>query len=546
MNCRTLTTSLLVSLAAATAATAQPPISVAPSEIARRMGTPYYSGAILPTPRDVRYGDEDVELVDGPAGRWTYHADLVGAGRARELVSRLLARRIAAYADQFPALKALPSGGGVPVVFAVARGDRSETLPAGGYTLKIGPEGIVCLGVDEAGVTSGLASLLQLFTVREGKLVARCATVRDWPAFHTRYTSEYHLPGQDFFDWMMTYKINGFAACYPAMRWEGLGDAQRESLRAIGRYIEAYRTMKFLVQFHIGGRGGCRPVDCGSDADVARLLATIEETLALSRASHVMICYDDVTPELQPNERGRWQRPAQAHGYVVERVHEAVRARQPDAVVSFCSPYYQGRHHPRWRETNPGLADALAYMADLKAWKNRDVRIVWTGPVTESRSIVQEDIDHYLDLVGRDRKLFYWDNTWHYHQPLRNFHAQYLKGFVEHCADRTSYVNINGTQPIGRFFSVTANDYYWNPDAFDPGHSRRHAVAQFMGPRAVAAAEALYGVRGDDYFVFFERGVDLEVLGKAVADLEGASLDPELPSHCRAVYEGIVKDRAKN
>ena len=535
--------STIILLAWATATVAQPPLTKAPSEIARRMGSPYYSGAILPTPRQVEYLDRDVELIDGPRGQWKCRLDIADTVRAQGLASRLLNRRISAYVNQFPALGEVPAQAAIPFVFTLADDGRTSGLPPKGYILEITPERIECAGSDEAGLINGLASLLQLLHVRDGKLVARCATVRDWPTFTTRYTSEYHLPGPDFLDWMMTAKINGFAACYPGMRWEGNSPAKRQGLTTIGNYIEAYGTLDFLVQFHIGGRGGCRPVDCGSQADVKRLLATIQETLELSHAGHVMICYDDVVAELQPNEKGRWERPAQAHGNLMQRVYDAVKGHDPNAIVSFCSPHYQGRHHRRWRDTNPDLQDALAYMADLKAWKNREIRIVWTGPVTESRKIVQEDIDHYLGLVGADRKLFYWDNTWHYHQPLRNFHARYLPGFVKYCADSTSYVNINGTRPIGRFFSVTANDYYWNPEAFDPERSRRHAVAQFMGPQAVAAAELLYKIRGDNYFVFFSRDVDLEALERAVAGIEAVSLDGELAKHCRAVYEGIVKRR---
>ncbi len=539
---RLLAASLLVCWVSA--AVAQPPVIDAPSPIARQMGAPYYSGAILPTPRHVEYGADDAQLIDGPGKQWNCRINLTETGRARDLATRLLSRRITAYTDQFPGLKQTTNENAVPIEFALVRDSSTQDSPPQGYLLEIGPRRIRCVGRDEAGVLNGLASLLQLIHVRDGKLVARCASVRDWPTFTTRYTSEYHLPGTDFFDWMMTYKINGFAACYPGMRWEGLDEAQRKVLRTIGRYCDAYRTMSFMVQFHIGGRGGCRPVDCGNDTDVTRLLATIGETLDLSHASHVMICYDDVTPELQPKETSRWQRPAQAHGYVMQRVYDAVKSHNPEAVVSFCSPYYQGRHHRRWRDTNPNLKDALQYMADLKAWKNRDIRIVWTGPVTESRSIVQDDIDHYLGLVGADRKLFYWDNTWHYHQPLRNFHARYLAGFVRYCADRTSYVNINGTSPTGRFFSVTANDYYWNPESFDATRSWQHAVAQFMGPQAMSAAEAFYKIRGDDYFVFFKRDVDLAALGDVIAAIERTSLDAPLAAQCRDVYNRILKDRA--
>ncbi len=521
------------------------------------MGPPYYSGEIIPTPRDAAYRDDVLQIADGPGGKWRCVVEFAIADGPRELLQRLLSKRLEGYTKQFPALAGTQPQGEARVLFGLANdesvagelvrlglAERAAELPAQGYLLDIRPDGVVCAGVDEPGVVNGLASLLQLIHVRDGKLVARCATIHDWPTFQIRYTSEYWLPGEAFFDWMMLYKINGFAACYPGMRWEGLTDAKRKGLRRIGEYIDKYGTMNFLVEFHIGGRGG-RAVDCGNEDDIKLLLATIEETMELSHPQHVMICYDDVTPELQPEEKEQFERPAQAHGALMERVYEHVKSIDPDTVVSFCSPNYQGRRHPRWRDTNPRLKETLQYMRDLKAWENRDIRIVWTGPVTESRSIVQEDIDHYLRLIGEDRKLFYWDNTWHYHQPMRNFHAKYLEGFEGYCADSTSYINVNGVQPIGRFFAATANDYYWGPEGFDSVRARRHAVAQFMGPDALGPAEAFYKLRGDDYFVFFSRDVDLDELKTALTSLTDAGLDEGLNKMCWAVYNGIVKGRTK-
>ncbi|MBN2307652.1 MAG: beta-N-acetylglucosaminidase domain-containing protein [Candidatus Hydrogenedentes bacterium] len=548
---------VLVALAAVAAGQEALPTGVD----AGALGRPYYSGAILPTPRQAEYGDDSVDLADGPGGAWGCRIAVEYDGPARDLLIRLLSQRLGQYTGQFPELAGIPfdsaAPDALPVVFALVDDRRARpflrryglrkaarALEPEGYLLEIRPDGVFCGGRDNAGLVNGLASFLQLVHVRDGRLAARCASVRDWPTFLIRYTSEYHLPGEDFFDWMMLNKINGFGACYPGMRWEGLSDDKRAGLEAIGRYIRAYETMHFMVQFHIGGRGG-RAVDCGNPDDVGRLLDTIAETMRLCPTQHVMVCYDDVTPELQPQERGKFERPAQAHGWVMERVYEAVKAIDSDTVVSFCSPHYQGRDHRRWRESNPRLPETLEYMEDLHAWPNADIRIVWTGPVTESRSIDLRDIEHYRGLIGENKQLVYWDNTWHYHQPLRNFHAQYLDGFVEYCADRTSYINVNGVGPIGRFFAVTANDYYWNPEGLDAGRTRRLAVAQFMGPRAVPAAEAFYALRGNDYNVFFTRDVDLDALKSVLSELERTSIDPELPQYCWDVYEGIVKKRAE-
>ncbi|MCP4639103.1 MAG: hypothetical protein GY851_01650 [bacterium] len=541
-------------LIACAAHAAEPVSDWLPSPVGQAMGKPYYSGEILPTPKHADYGDGALTLLDGPSAVSRCALDVAYDGPARALLLRLLHGRIDAYTGHFPALKnADPSADAMPVLFALGGAEEAAgplrhrgltkaaaELPEQGYVLHIDDDGVLCVGADNAGVMNGMASFLQLMHVRDEKLVVRHATIRDWPTFAVRYVSEYHIPGDDFFDWMMLYKINGFATSYRALKRDGLTDADRANLQRIGDYVRTYGTMHYMAQFHIGGRGG-RILDCGSVADVDMLLNTIAETMTLAQPQHVMICYDDILPELQPEAAKQFERPAQAHGAVMQRVYRAVKALDPDTVVSFCSPWYQGRGHRKWRENATHREDMLAYLADIRTWPTDDIRIVWTGPVTESRSVTMKDFDHYRSHVGLNHELFYWDNTWHYHQPLRNFHARYLDGFVDYCAERTSYVNINATSPIARFFAVTANDYYWNPDGFDVVRARQHAVAQFMGATAVPAAEAFYVLRGEDYNVFFTAKVDLTDLKDVFARLEETSIDQQLPQYCWKVYESIVK-----
>ncbi len=527
--------------------------------IAKAMGAPYYSGAVIPRPREAEYGDEVVVLADGMGLRTLYRLDFEYQGPARKLAMRLLAARLQSYTEQFAGAWKAGGGGALPITAGLVTDDgvssalrrlklkrQAKGLPAQGYVLHIGPEEILCAGKDNTGVLNAVASLIQLMHVKDGKLVAPHARIVDWPTFEVRYTAEYWLPGTEFFDWMMLQKINGFGACYRAMSWGGLTDEVREGLRRIGEYTRGHQTMHFMVQFHVGGRGKQhRVIDCGDPAQVERLIQTIRETISLTPVQHLMICYDDVKPEFQPKEKGRFAHPAEAHGVLMDTVYRVVKDMSPDTVVSFCSPNYQGLQHRRWRKTNPELPNVLEYMKYLRAWKNREVRIVWTGPVTESRWIKQKDLDLYYEQVSPGRKLMYWDNTWHYHQPLRNFHAQYLDGFVDHCSDRTSYINVNGVGVTGRFFATSANDYYWHPEGFDSKAARRQAVAQFMGPAAVPAAEAFYELRGEDYNVFFSRDVDLAAFDKVLRDLAAVSLNDPFDEACRSVYDRVAKKRAE-
>ena len=547
--------------AAATGHGLDPSVDMTPmSNVAINMGPPYYSGAVLPAPKHVEYQDKAVVLANGPAGQWRCYPDISIDGPARTLMERLLFGKFEAYAAQFPKLdNTIPGNAKLRLTFTTAVNWRTRKdllrfgalggaadLPPQGYLLEVSPAGVLCIGADNAGLVNGLASFLQLVHVRNSQLVARCVSIRDWPIFQVRYVSEYHLPGNEFFDWMMRYKINGFAASYRAMQWEGLTSSLRSDLRRTGEYIEQYDTMHFMAQFHVGGRGEGKGsvIDCGNAADVARLLATITETIQLAHAEHIMICYDDVVPVLQPMAAQKWKHPVQAHGALMDEVYRHVKRISPDTAVSFCSPYYQGRRHKRWRAGDPALPEMLEYLAGLRGWDNSRVQIVWTGSATESRSITREDVAHYRYYIGKQRELFYWDNTWHYHQPLSNFHARYFNGFVDDCAGRSSYVNINATLPIGRFFAITANDYYWNPSGHDAIRARDHATAQVMGPQAVPAARDFFKLRGDDYLVNFAARVELDALKQVLTRIEHTSLDPGIAQYCWSTYRTIAKKRA--
>jgi len=529
------------------------------SDIVRTMGPPYLTGTILPRPKRVDYRDDTFVLLDGPALIECCESMFEYFGPERSLLLRLFDKRLESYRRQFEGAWRTPDKSQrIPLLFTLVDDPSAKylldryglkeaagSLETQGYLLEVRAEGLLCVGKDGAGLVNGLASFLQILNIRKGNLVIRGASVVDAPSFTTRYTAEYSLGSVEFFDWMVLYKLNGFATCYSAMNWTGLSDGHKAALKAIKEYTTDAPYMSYMVQFHVGGRGQTkRVVDCGDPKDVELLLETIAEALSLSGARHIMLCYDDVPARLQPKEKGRFERPAQAHGSLVDRVYQHIHKINPAVILSFCTPYYQGLKHRRWQPDSPVRQEAVQYLQDTRAW-NPNVRIVWTGPVTESRQITDEDIDAYRALIGKDRPLFYWDNTWHYHQPLRDFHASYPRGFVHQCADRTSYINVNGTTPIGRFFSASAADYYWNPDGFDPQRSRLEVVAQFMGPDAVPVADRFYRFRGDGYSYHFIRLADLSAFRTILTDLELASYDPVIPQACWDYYRNMARVQGK-
>ncbi|MEA3365330.1 MAG: glycoside hydrolase family 20 zincin-like fold domain-containing protein [Candidatus Hydrogenedentes bacterium] len=530
------------------------------AEIARNMGPPFYSRAILPTPREVEYGSDNTVLVDGLARIDHCDVSFPEDAAVRELVERLWKQRLDRYREQFEGTGWAAAEILKPIAFRMASQEaedlpgldpalarRIPVLPPQGYVLQIDKGGAIGIGKDRAGVVNAFASLLQLVHVDGSRLVVQQARIIDWPTFTIRYTSEYRLLGPDYFDWLMLYKINGFAASYRVFDWRGPTDEQREQLKAIGEYIERYGTLHFLAELHLSGRAqGEVVMDSRNPEHRDQLFQTIRTLLEVGKARHIWICYDDSRPELQPMEiDAGFESPAAAHAALFEEIHAFATDIRPEVTVGWVPVPYQGRVHRRWRRNSKYRDYDIAYLEAIRNWSFTEAPIVWTGPVTESRSITLEDIEDYYGRIGPGKRLSYWDNTWHYHQPLRNFHAKYPDRFVEHCAEAASYINVNCATPIGRFFTATANDYYWNPNAFDSKRCRRHAVAQFMGPEAIEPAERFYELRGEDYWVFFAAKVDLEAFAQVLEDLESASWDPAIPKTTWSSLDSAAKAQDK-
>ena len=527
-------------------------------QIMKKIGQPFYSGEVLPKPQIYKYRENNTTIVDGEKLLDCYDIIFKCSFPSVKLAEILLNKRISAFRSAFKDARwtVAPKSAIIPIIFAKNNtaaavsalklcGNKNTKLKlkAQGYMLTIKPKAIVCIAADNCGLINGMASLIQLMHVRNSKLVVRCANITDWPVFKYRYVSEYHFPSVKFFQWLTTYKINGFTSAYFAISWTEISAKNITGLSRLKTFMDKYKTLYYMAQIHIGGRRHFKKMDCGNEKQIQKLLGVIEKLIKKYGAKHIMLCNDDVLSELTlPEEKRRFKTPGEAHGYVVDRAYKHIKKINPKVELSFVTTYYRGRRWRNWRKNNPKYNDSMAYMADVRKW-NPNVAIVWTGPTTESRSIKIEDIKHYKNLIGKDRPLLYYDNTWNYHQPLRNFHAKYMSNFVELCMNKIAYINIKASQPLGRFFIGTVSDYYWNPNGFDAAWSRDQAVVQFMGAKALPATKEFYKLRGEDYYVRFKKKVNLEKFKKVLENLEKTSLDKGIVKYCWRSYKNIVNTR---
>ena len=151
--------------------------------LTRKLGQPFYSGQILPTPKNAEYGDDTVPLADGRAGLIQYSTTFEYSGPTRPLLERLFEKRVRAYGRLFGEKPLAPDKDtSVRILFALASNGNASVLPdryglrakaatlqPQGYLLDIRPDSILCVGKDKQGLVNALASLLQLMHVKEDR-----------------------------------------------------------------------------------------------------------------------------------------------------------------------------------------------------------------------------------------------------------------------------------------------------------------------------------------------------------------------------------------
>lgn len=468
----------------------------------------------------------------------------IEAGKNTTLITRMFFERISELSQNYPVSETVGKSG-LPVVFMfdysypeVLGPDAYKNYAEQGYRLTISPDGIFCRAMSSAGLVNGMASLIQLLYSDGRAVLAESCEIIDRPVFRDRYVSEYFFPNESFFDWMMKNKLNGFASSYRALKWERLGENDLAGLRRVGEYIRTNGTLKYMVQLHLGGRGG-KILDAGNRHDRSVLLENIKKILEISSASHIMIAYDDIVPVLQPMEKAMFDSPAEAHISIVEEVYEVVKSLKPNVVVSFCTPYYRGLQHHSWRNLKINN-EGKKYLRAVKEKLRAEIPIVWTGPLTESKKITIKDVEVYKSLIGADKELFYWDNTWHYYQPLRSFHSDYFDGFENYTYNAGALLFINAMTPIGKFFASTASNYYWNPDAFNPVTTRKAAVGQYMGYDAIDISEEFFSIRGAGTWDSFIQKGKLGEAYNIMERLRRVSASKEIPEYCLSYIKNAM------
>jgi hyaluronoglucosaminidase len=466
---------------------------------------PYYTGRIYPTPQQATYGETFIPLGNV--------AVLAGKDATQsEPLIKLLVDRITRYggkatpadvpADEHQASISL---GDTPVSRQV-KGVPEVPNREQGYVLATGEANgkpvAVLKGHDRLGFLWAISSFNQLVHRRDGKPVARAATVQDFPAalnrgylhgniggFSGQFTAEQSMLFNVSFKFNKPvykhlsfnyYTLKELASLGSKLLWRDK-NAQSDDCR---RNIE--RIGQLLTPLGIQWYGGFHPVIGpvetkwhGSPEDIETLLYYGRQVA--KAGGHFYVQLDDFRFPLHPYDQEHFKTAAKADAYILTELLKGLQKDFPKTRIMVCPPFYWGPTAPSDEWYGEPRDDYLLAMGQLPP----AVEVQWTGPKVTSNVVLKEHVDWITERIKR--KPVYWQNSWesphpnsaHYvTDPVRSWPEWYYDGFVSDVDCQT----YNGGPPGDMVLFATIADYFWNPKAYDAEASVAEAARKIAGP----------------------------------------------------------------
>ncbi len=484
--------------------------------------TGFYTGQVIPTPQKLSLAPEAWDL-----GRDGLQLLLPPqAGAAERIAAETVANRIRYLTGRAPAIRevtSLPSSGafialGLPG--SATTPDRPE-----GYVIRPRENGtargLVVVGRDAAGLTFAAQTVVQLFERQGSRLLLHPATVRDWPVYRLRSfkTGGAYDPGglaADMAAFAPFAKFNCYNICYTTLGADKWVNPPAEYRQFVTETTRAMRErgldcMPFVNPYYLWKEH----IETSDEGDLVKLFEACR-LAPDAGGTRVMLCLDDFASEpdwkgpklyhvRSKRDRERWGDDLAAVNLVmINDLARRLRAVHPECKLYVVPPYY-------WTPSGSYREDGEANLRRLGQGLDPSVTVVWTGPRVRSATITREQVEHYQGLLG-GRKTMLWDNTiYMHHNPphylLDTFHTKYADSFWDLT---TGEVHLNtGGGPIYQCGVLSAGDFLWNPQAFDPDKSLRNAIAALAGPEQVDALlafrDAFYAVY-DGYAAQFGKG----------------------------------------
>ncbi len=475
----------------------------------------YYTGAILPTPRQVTYGNPTplydtsrqrftirTELGDNPCKDAVFGADQIDFRLSRcERFIRFdrpdcgQAKLVKIYLGRLDDAHIMRAAAGLGV-------DLPTSLPPQGHFVRTVESSdairIIAAGADNKGVVYAAASIYQMIGFENDMLVLRTFNLTDWPDFLLRASSDYAPIDDDWLSRMAMNKMSMYATQHRAY-WKLVGPEEyaeppakgwsyEKRIRQMKAFIDSTDAIDLMILVHIYVSGG-RPVEeagpvfdiANEDniADLTRRLKWLYDNGVYSQ----MICVDDYTDSRDREyvcktkaEEEKFGNVGRAHGYLMRRLYEALAPDCPELKLSIVTAPYSTSHldGPITR------ASGIHYLNELADEMPDEVAVCWTGPKITGPDISRRQWREYAAFAP-GQPLYIWDNN-QSGEPIADYVVNYYNSIHKDSAWSLMYQNSHFIGwPSHIPAALSGNAYMWNVGSYDAASAHQEACGKAFG-----------------------------------------------------------------
>ncbi len=242
--------------------------------------------------------------------------------------------------------------------------------------------------------------------------------------------------------------------------------------------------------------------------------------------STLVLCTHDYLPQSFPGnyvlyaerDEDTYINLQEAHLELIRSLYSWSRARNPKVKLEFIPPWYSND------KLDLSRGQAEQYYRDLSSKLPDDLRIMWSGPARQSSGIDEADFYRFHELAGRELILLdnsmntipeiLEDTTILKHQPMKlrtfnlfdPFSVQFSAPFSLPEGTGKMLINSSLSSEIMKIRMVTAADFMWNSESYDPDMSIWKVLVSRFG---ISATRELYRFN-DAYFTVFASVIGLK------------------------------------
>lgn len=292
------------------------------------------------------------------------------------------------------------------------------------------------------------------------------ADIIDFPVFPTRGVFEGGYGAWDvegrlkIIDWMGKSKLNSYLygpKSDPKIRrrWRELYDDIE--MFSFKRLAQRAKENHVQIGYVISPTQG---IEYGGDEDFRVLMRKIKQMLSVGMKS-IVVAFDDTLGMMyNESDQKKFANLGEAEAFLVNKVYDAVKAYDKEAIVVIVPEIYAGVHK-------------MAYTETLVQKLNPDVYIGWTGLEIGTQKLDDKDVQAFIDFYKRPPGFGdNWGSPYPFVGRAANLHkhmTQFMMNPYNLQGEIPIMAGVGSSEPeLMPLQGSALSDFSWNPYAYHP------------------------------------------------------------------------------